>query len=95
MTGHTHSSGLEPLTLSLQEAARYVGDLRVSRNSVTIRGAGIHASTIDGDLIVDGNNFRIRDVTITGVVRIDGNNADLRGARILGAIASFGNNNRW
>ena len=75
------------------ENRHYQGRLFIQTNRVTILGEP--GSTIDGELVINGNNFTLRGVTVNGNVIIRANNADLTGAQIRGSVDSQGNGNRW
>jgi hypothetical protein len=67
----------------------------IDKNSVRIIGAGVERTSIGGNMLIEGNDIVLEDVTIRGNVVIRGNNNDLRRARILGDIRNLGRNNRW
>ena len=81
-------------TVSL-DAGTYRGDVVISSNRVTVRGAGIGRTVIDGNVIVNGNGAVFADLTITGNVALSANNADFQKARIHGQVQDSGNGNRW
>lgn len=83
--GNNASVNLEP--------RKYIGKLFVESYGVTI--AGVPGSTIDGDVFILANSFKMSGVTITGTVSILGSNADLSGCTIDGKVVSRGANNKW
>jgi hypothetical protein len=52
-----------------------VGDVVVDGNDVTLYGNGPDKSIIDGNLLITGNNARVRGVRVTGNVTIELNTA--------------------
>lgn len=75
-------------------AARYVGDLEIDANAVTLVGEGIGRTVISGRLIIRGNAFAARNLTVDGEVIIYGNAADLSRAQVRGRIRNHGHGNR-
>lgn len=83
--GNNASVALEP--------RKYLGKLFIESYGVKI--AGVPGTTIDGDVFILANSFRMSGVTITGTVSILGSNADLSGCTIDGKVVSRGANNKW
>lgn len=76
------------------EAGTYNGFV-INRNSVTISGTGKNQTIIAGDVVIQGNNAVLRNLTIEGNVNISGNNANLKDCVIHGVVNSSGKNNLW
>lgn len=81
-------------TVRLQRGT-YSGTITITGNRVTLIGAGIGRTRLDGDLIIRGNGARVRNLTILGSVRLQGNAADLTAAEIRGSVRSSSPSNRW
>src|SRR5690606_1923184 len=62
-------------------AGIHVGTIEITENNVFLAGEvdedGNLLTTIDGDLIIQGNNVTVRGLIVTGAVIIRGNNAIL------------------
>jgi formylmethanofuran dehydrogenase subunit C len=76
-------------------AGTWRGDIRISSNRATVRGAGQGRTVIAGDVIITGNTVTMTGLTIRGSVTISGNNANLTGADIAGRVSDRGNKNAW
>lgn len=63
-----------------------VGDVNVDGNGVSIYGNGPDNTIIDGDVVITGNNVRLRGVTITGNLSITLNNAAVVLSRVHGDV---------
>ncbi|MEZ0312922.1 MAG: hypothetical protein ACAI38_14195 [Myxococcota bacterium] len=64
----------------------FVGNVSVDGNNVSIYGNGPDKTIIDGDVVITGNNVRLRGVTITGNLSITLNSAAVVLSRIHGDV---------
>ncbi len=64
----------------------FVGNLSVDGNNVSVYGNGPDNTIIDGDVVITGNNVRLRGVTITGNLSITLNGASVVLSRIHGDV---------
>jgi len=78
----------DPMT----DGAPFVGNVTVDGNNVTLYGNGPDKSIIDGNLLITGNNARVRGVRVTGDVVIDLNTAALVFAVVEGNLTVVSNN---
>ncbi|MGB0679673.1 MAG: hypothetical protein ACPGUV_08435 [Polyangiales bacterium] len=68
------------------------GDLSIDANNVTLYGNGPENTIIEGDLVLTGNNTRVRGVTVTGNVTVTLNNASLVLTQVRGNLRLEQNN---
>lgn len=64
----------------------FVGNVSVDGNNVSIYGNGPDKTIIEGDVVITGNNVRLRGVTITGNLTITLNSAAVVLSRIHGDV---------
>jgi hypothetical protein len=92
----SHSLGsLQNNQVVYLKSGRYPGNILISANMVSLIGAGVGKTFIDGDIVIFGNSCSIRALTVSGDVALRGNNNNLKGASIRGNISSSGYNNLW
>ena len=78
------------------QAGSYTGRLVIDANNASISGAGIGRTIIRGDVVINGNSNKIRNLTILGSVSVSGNSNDLSRAELDRArISVRGNKNRY
>lgn len=70
----------------------FVGDVSLDGNNVALYGNGPDNTIIDGNVVVTGNNVRIRGVTITGNLTIILNSAAIVLNRVYGNVEIAKNN---
>lgn len=67
-------------------AGTYDGPVTVDKNSLTLEGAGETESTITGNLIVDGNDNELRNLTVEGDVILNGDRNELTNVNVTGEV---------
>jgi hypothetical protein len=55
-------------------------------------GQGVESSTLGGDVIVQGNQVRLRGLTVDAALGLQGNGAAVTGVRVTGDVTVSGNN---
>jgi hypothetical protein len=66
----------------------YTGDLSFSGSSVTVFGEGPQGGqvTLDGDVVIDGSNNRLRGIRVTGSLSVPGSSAGVTFSRVVGDL---------
>lgn len=78
------------------QAGTYSGRLVINANNASISGAGAGRTIIRGEVVINGNSNKVRNLTILGSVSVSGNSNDLSRAELdRSRISVRGNKNRY
>ncbi|MBU0934352.1 MAG: hypothetical protein KKI09_16965 [Spirochaetes bacterium] len=78
------------------QAGTYTGRLVIEANNASINGAGVGKTIIRGDVVINGNSNRVRNLTILGSVSISGNTNELSRVELdRSRVSVQGNKNKY
>ena len=72
----------------------YNGEMRVNGMGLIKNGAGKGETVIDGDVTIEGENWKFTGMTFTGNVKIRGNNIDISDCEVFGRVDVRGMGNK-
>lgn len=72
----------------------YNGEMKVNGMGLIKNGAGIGETVIDGDVEIEGENWKFTGMTFTGNVKIRGNNIDISECEVFGRVDVRGMGNK-